>query len=70
MSPFDSSFAGRTRERSAGCSCMTMIDDQTVGILYEGSQAHMTFQRIPLSDILSPRRQLSEDAGNTVKSDT
>ena len=38
--------------RSAGYSCMTMIDDQTVGILYEGSQAQMTFQRIPLSDIL------------------
>ena len=37
---------------SAGYSCMTMIDDKTVGILYEGSQAHMTFQRIPLSDIV------------------
>ncbi len=38
--------------RSAGYSCMTMIDEQTVGILYEGSQAQMTFQRIPLSEIL------------------
>ena len=39
-------------ERSAGYSCMSMIDEETVGILYEGSQAHMTFQRIPLKDIL------------------
>ena len=38
--------------RSAGYSCMTMIDEHTVGILYEGSQAHMTFQRSPLSAIL------------------
>lgn len=37
--------------RSAGYSCLTMIDETTVGILYEGSQAHMTFQRIPLSDL-------------------
>lgn len=37
---------------SAGYSCMFMIDDRTVGILYEGSQSHMTFQRIPLVDIL------------------
>ncbi len=37
---------------SAGYSCMTMIDDKTVGILYEGSRAQMTFQRIPLSQII------------------
>ena len=36
----------------SGYSCMSMIDDKTVGILYEGSQAHMTFQRIPLSDLV------------------
>ncbi|MCA9217764.1 MAG: exo-alpha-sialidase, partial [Planctomycetales bacterium] len=35
----------------AGYSCMTMIDEETVGILYEGSRAHLTFQRIPLRDI-------------------
>ena len=39
-------------DNSAGYSCMTMIDEKTVGILYEGSQAHMTFQRIPLNDIV------------------
>lgn len=37
--------------RSAGYSCLSMIDEQTVGILYEGSQAHMTFQRVNLSEI-------------------
>ncbi|MDG1898199.1 MAG: sulfatase-like hydrolase/transferase [Fuerstiella sp.] len=41
---------------SAGYSCMSMIDEKTVGILYEGSQAQMTFQRIPLSELVSPTR--------------
>ena len=35
-----------------GYSCLTMIDNRTVGILYESSQAHMTFQAIPLTDLL------------------
>lgn len=34
-----------------GYSCLTMIDEKTVGILYESSQAHMTFQSVPLKDI-------------------
>jgi sialidase-1 len=42
-------------EKSAGYSCMTMIDEKTVGILYEGSQAHMTFQRIPLEYLVSSK---------------
>jgi sialate O-acetylesterase len=48
---------------SAGYSCMAMIDDKTVGILYEGSQAHMTFQRIPLRDLVrqSPRPATRDD---------
>lgn len=37
-----------------GYSCLSMIDAETVGILYEGSQAHMTFQRVKLADILNP----------------
>ena len=32
-----------------GYSCLTMIDPATVGILYESSQAHITFQAVPLS---------------------
>lgn len=35
-----------------GYSCLTMIDPETVGILYESSQAHITFQAIPLTDLL------------------
>lgn len=35
-----------------GYSCLTMIDKNTVGILYESSQAHMTFQAVKLSDLL------------------
>ncbi len=46
--------------RGAGYSCMTMIDADTVGILYEGSQAHMTFQRIRLSDLLPKRQRPSQ----------
>lgn len=42
-------------ETSAGYSCMSMIDERTVGILYEGSQAHMTFQRIPLKDLIDKK---------------
>lgn len=38
--------------RGAGYSCLTMIDEQTVGILYEGSQSHLTFQRVPLSELV------------------
>ncbi len=38
-------------EESAGYSCMTMIDEHTIGILYEGSQADLTFQRIPVADV-------------------
>lgn len=35
-----------------GYSCLTMIDPETVGILYESSVAEITFQAIPLKDII------------------
>ena len=35
---------------SWGYSCLTQIDEDTLGILYESSVAHMTFQAISLSD--------------------
>ncbi len=35
-----------------GYSCLTLIDKETVGILYESSVAHMTFQAIRLKDII------------------
>ncbi len=36
----------------AGYSCITSIDPETIGIFYEGSQADIQFQAIPLSDLL------------------
>lgn len=35
-----------------GYSCLTMVDKETIGILYESSVAHMTFQCIKLKDIV------------------
>ena len=35
-----------------GYSCLTMIDEETIGILYESSVAHMTFQVIPLRELV------------------
>lgn len=35
-----------------GYSCMTMIDEETVGILYESSVAHMTFQAVKLKELI------------------
>lgn len=38
-----------------GYSCLTMINEKEVGILYESSVANMTFQIIPLSEILTKK---------------
>lgn len=35
-----------------GYSCLTQIDEQTVGILYESSVAHLTFQAVRLTDLV------------------
>ena len=35
-----------------GYSCLTSIDENTIGILYEGSQADMTFESIPLGMLI------------------
>ncbi|MGL5681611.1 MAG: BNR-repeat neuraminidase N-terminal domain-containing protein [Marinifilaceae bacterium] len=35
-----------------GYSCLTMVDKNTVGIIYEGSQAHMIYQNVKLQDII------------------
>lgn len=35
-----------------GYSCLTMIDKETVGIIYESSVAHMTFQTVKLKDLI------------------
>ncbi|MGL4851745.1 MAG: BNR-repeat neuraminidase N-terminal domain-containing protein [Phocaeicola sp.] len=35
-----------------GYSCLTLVDKNTVGIIYEGSQAHMTYQNVKLSELI------------------
>lgn len=39
--------------KSRGYSCLTSIDENTIGILYEGSQAHMTFESIPFNELIN-----------------
>jgi len=37
-------------EEGGAYSSITSVDDETIGILYEGSQAHMTFQKIAITE--------------------
>jgi len=37
---------------SRGYSCISSVDEQTIGILYEGSQADMTFESIRLEELI------------------
>jgi sialidase-1 len=39
--------------RSFGYSFLTSVDENTIGILYEGSRAHMTFESIPLNELIN-----------------
>ena len=39
-------------EDSWGYSCLTLIDRETIGILYESSVAHMTFQTIKIKELI------------------
>lgn len=43
-------------ENGWGYSCLSMIDRETVGILYESSTGHMTFQAVKLTDFICPVR--------------
>lgn len=36
----------------SGYSCISSIDNDHIGILYEGSQAHMTFQKININELI------------------
>jgi sialidase-1 len=47
-------------ERGAGYPSLTQIDADHVGIVYEGSQAQLTFQKIPLVELLEPVRYLAD----------
>ena len=39
-----------------GYSCITSVDENTIGILYEGSQSQMVFQQVKLSEIIGHRK--------------
>jgi len=41
--------------RGRGYSCMTSIDDDTIGVLYESSQADLVFQRVSLKELLGEK---------------
>lgn len=38
-----------------GYSCLTLVDSETIGILYEASVAHMTFQTVKIKDLVKTR---------------
>ena len=39
-------------EHGWGYSCLSLVDKGTIGILYEASVAHMTYQAFRLTDII------------------
>ena len=43
----------------AGYPSLTRVDDDHVGIVYEGSRSHLVFEKIPLIDLLEPTRRLA-----------
>jgi sialidase-1 len=43
--------------RGAGYPSMTQIDNDHVGIVYEGSQSHLVFQRLAIADLIDPVRR-------------
>ena len=43
----------------AGYSSLTRVDADHVGIVYEGSQSHIVFEKIPLVDLLEPTRRVA-----------
>ncbi|MFM7058503.1 MAG: alpha/beta hydrolase fold domain-containing protein [Planctomycetota bacterium] len=48
--------------RGAGYASLVQIDNDHVGIVYEGSQAHLVFEKLPLRSLLEPaRREAVED---------
>ena len=49
--------------RGWGYSCLTMIDAETIGILYEGSGSHLCFQAIPLNDLGKINKSENYDHG-------
>lgn len=47
-----------------GYSCITSVDDETIGILYESSQAQLVFQQIKLKDLLTNKKYYKQQKLN------
>lgn len=47
-------------------SCLTSVDTNTVGILYEGSRSRICFQKLDLLEILNASRVSSDDVNDLV----
>ena len=45
--------------QGAGYPSLTQIDREHIGIVYEGSQSHLTFEKIPLIELLEPARRVA-----------
>lgn len=45
--------------RGAGYPSLTRIDGNHIGIVYEGSQSHVVFEKIPLVELLQPTRRIA-----------
>jgi sialidase-1 len=43
--------------QGAGYPSLTQVDTHHVGIVYEGSQSHLVFERIPIGELLQPQKQ-------------
>ncbi len=46
--------------RGAGYPSLTQVDERHVGIIYEGSQAHLVFEKIPLQLLIQGTGAKSE----------
>jgi sialidase-1 len=45
--------------RGTGYPSLTRVDREHVGIVYEGSQAHLVFEKLPIRDLVEPVRRLA-----------
>lgn len=43
--------------RGAGYPSLTCVDRDHVGVVYEGSQSHLVFEKLPIVDLLEPTRR-------------
>lgn len=41
--------------KGAGYPSLTRVDERHIGIVYEGSQAHLTFEKIPLAELVKAK---------------